>query len=256
MAALAWRRTTLRAIAIAGGLAAFAGLTVSSVRAPATAVHDLRGVAGDHPHVSADVVVTDDPHVVRPTSRGGRFFGTLVIVPVSMRRLHVGPRDLRLRAPLLVLAHGDGWRDLLPSQRLTVTGFLLPARAGDSVAFALSARGPPASVGRPSFVQRLAGRVRAGLRAAAAPLPRDERGLLPGLVDGDVSGIPDDVSNDFRTTGLTHLVAVSGANVAIVAAAAFGLARSIRLGLRGRVLLAALAIGGFVILARPSPSVV
>jgi competence protein ComEC len=104
-------------------------------------------------------------------------------------------------------------------------------------------------------VERVAGRVRAGLREAAAVLPTDERGLLPGLVDGDVSRLPDDVRDEFRTTGLTHLVAVSGANVAIIAAAAFGLARTLRLGLRGRAALAGAAIAGFVVLARPSPSV-
>jgi competence protein ComEC len=39
---------------------------------------------------------------------------------------------------------------------------------------------------------------------------------LPGLVDGDTSGLPSDVVKDFRTTGLTHIVAVSGAIAASV----------------------------------------
>jgi competence protein ComEC len=172
-----------------------------------------------------------------------------------MRELRVNGHVIRLRAPVLVLAHGTAWTSLLPSQRLTAYGRLLPARSGDTVAFTLAARGPPTGVRPPSMVQRIAGRVRAGLRDSAAPLPRDEGGLLPGLVDGDTSQLPDVVRDNFRTTGLTHLVAVSGANVAIVAAAAFGLGRALRLGLRGRVLLAATTVASFVVLARPSPSV-
>jgi competence protein ComEC len=248
---------THRAAFAVFAMAAVAGataVTIAAVRAPANAVHGLASIAADHPEVTADVVATGDPQVQQ--ARGpAAHFGSLVLVPVSMRRLTVGSRVVRLRVPVLVLAHGSGWVDLLPSQRLTVSGFLLPARPGDTVAFALSARGPPVDVRRASLVQRIAGRIRAGLRAAAAPLPRDERGLLPGLVDGDVSRLPDDVRKDFRTTGLTHLVAVSGSNCAIVAAAALGLARAMRLRLQGRALVAAVAITAFVVLARPSPSV-
>jgi competence protein ComEC len=104
-------------------------------------------------------------------------------------------------------------------------------------------------------VQRVAGRLRDGLRTAADPLPADERGLLPGLVDGDTSRLPDALRDDFRTAGLTHLVAVSGSNVAIVGIAALALARAVGLGLRGRAATAVLAIAAFVVLARPTPSV-
>ena len=41
-------------------------------------------------------------------------------------------------------------------------------------------------------------------------LPSDERGLLPGLVEGDTSRLDPRLQQDFRRTGLTHLVAVSG----------------------------------------------
>ena len=249
------RRTPTARLVCGAVLAGAAGLAVASLRAPATGTRVLAADARQHASVTADAVVTGDPQVVPSRSRTGRFLGALVVIRASAHRVHVGRRDLRLRAPVLVLAHGAAWQSLLPSQSVTVIGRLLPAQSGDSVAFALSARGPPLDVGSPSAVQRVAGRVRAGLRHAAGVLPANERGLLPGLVDGDVSGLPEEVRDDFRTTGLTHLVAVSGANVAIVAAAAFGLARALRLGLRGRAALAGAAIAGFVVLARPSPSV-
>ena len=94
-------------------------------------------------------------------------------------------------------------------------------------------RGPPALVGGPTRVQRSAGSLRAGLRAASGrPARRDERGLLPGLVVGDTSRVPPIWSPRCRRTGLTHLVAVSGANLAIVVGA--GLVAAARSGVRGR----------------------
>ena len=104
-------------------------------------------------------------------------------------------------------------------------------------------------------MQRAAEVLRAGLRRAVEPLPEAERGLLPGLVVGDTSALQPEVRDDFRTVGLTHLTAVSGTNVAIVTGAVLLLARRLRVGLRARPVLAALALAGFVVLARPSPSV-
>ena len=104
-------------------------------------------------------------------------------------------------------------------------------------------------------MQRAAGLLRAGLRRAVAPLPDAERGLLPGLVVGDTSRLDPGLREDFRTVGLTHLTAVSGTNVAIVTGAVLLLARRLGLGLRAGPVLAAVALAGFVVLARPSPSV-
>jgi competence protein ComEC len=107
----------------------------------------------------------------------------------------------------------------------------------------------------PSHVQRVAGHLRAGLRRAVDPLPPAERGLLPGLVVGDTSRLDDELREDFRTVGLSHLTAVSGTNVAIVTGAVLLLGRRFGVGVRGSPVLAAVALAGFVVLARPSPSV-
>ena len=145
--------------------------------------------------------------------------------------------------------------DLLPGQRVGLTGRLGPARAGQPVAAVVSVRGPPTLIGGPPLVQQAAGDLRAGLRRAARVLPPAERGLLPGLVLGDTSRMPAGLVDDFRTAGLTHLTAVSGANLAIVVT--FVLVVGRWAGLRGRWLpaTAALAMAWFVVLARPQPSV-
>ena len=55
---------------------------------------------------------------------------------------------------------------------------------------------------------------------------------------------------------MTHLTAVSGSNVAVVTGLVLGVCVVLGLPRRWRPLLALLALAGFVVLARPEPSVV
>jgi competence protein ComEC len=93
------------------------------------------------------------------------------------------------------------------------------------------------------------------LRRACAGLAADERGLLPSLVEGDTSGVPQRLRDDMQITGLSHLEAVSGENLGIVLGVALAAMRGVGLRRRTRVAGAAVAVAGFVVLARPSPSV-
>ncbi|WP_344189949.1 ComEC/Rec2 family competence protein [Acrocarpospora corrugata] len=72
---------------------------------------------------------------------------------------------------------------------------------------------------------------------------------------GDVSRLDSQVKDDFADAGLSHLNAVSGANLAVVAGAALVLGRFVGLPLVARGVLAVVAMGGFAVVARPSPSV-
>jgi competence protein ComEC len=49
-------------------------------------------------------------------------------------------------------------------------------------------------------------------------LPEPQASLAEGIFIGQRTSIPDDLTNDMNATGTSHLVAVSGENVAIVAA--------------------------------------
>lgn len=116
-------------------------------------------------------------------------------------------------------------------------------------------RGPPTVLGPPSAIQRAAEHVRARLRAAVGRLPPDQRGVLPGMVVGDTSRLAPELADDFQTAGLTHLLVVSGANLAIVIGAVLGLCRFAGLGHRRAPPVAVLAVFAFVVVARPEPSV-
>jgi competence protein ComEC len=80
-------------------------------------------------------------------------------------------------------------------------------------------------------------------------------GLLPGLALGDTRGLDPLLAADFRAAGLTHLVAVSGANVAIVLAGVLWPLRRRAVDRRVRAVVAVLVLAGFVVLVGPQASV-
>jgi competence protein ComEC len=259
---------------------------VAGLSAGARSSSGVADLAEHRTRVSAELEVTDDPRVTRAATTGP---GMVVIAARTLRiqtsdgggsragssagaggggrgsgssaGSSTGRTSLTLaeRQPVLVLVTGDGdsdgdWLGLLPSQRFIVDGGLIPARSGD-VAAVLFVRGPPREVRPPTALHTVAGTLRLGLRESAAVLPDTTAGLLPALVVGDTSRLDQDVRADFRAAGMSHLTAVSGANVAIVVGVALALARSGGLGQRSRAAWAATALVAFVVLARPSASV-
>jgi competence protein ComEC len=127
-----------------------------------------------------------------------------------------------------------------------------PARRDLTVA-ALNAAGPP-TMGTAGAVQSAAHGVRSRFAALVRDtLPGEQAVMLPALVLGDTSAVPGDTGRDFRAAGMTHLMAVSGANVTIVCAAVLFSARLV--GPRAAVALAALALVAFVIVVQPTASV-
>jgi len=230
------------------------GAVATAARTGARDAEPLAGLARDHATVRAELTVTDDPHAVRPSGRGP----ATVLVPARLTAL-VGEGRARvgLDARVVVFAADPAWRGLLPGQRVETTGRLAPnEQRGGLTSAVLQASGGPEVRGRPPWSQRAAGRLRAGLQRACEPLPDAAGGLLPGLVIGDTSRLDPALEEQFRATGLTHLVAVSGANVAIVLGVVLFAARWCRAGPWTCAAVCGVALVGFVILARPSPSVV
>jgi competence protein ComEC len=231
-----------------------AGLLVALASVTATAAGPLPALARDGATVTVEAVVTTDPRAVRAPTAGDGARGPMYAVGVRVEEVTARGRTSRVRSPVVVLAAAPEWRDLLPGTRVRAAGRLTLPRDGTVTAL-LSARRDPVVVRPAGPVQRAAGELRSGLRAAADDLPPGERGLVPGLVVGDTSNIPPDLEEDFRTAGLTHLVAVSGANVAIVCGAVLLVVRRLGAGTRLATVFAAVALAGFVVLARPQPSV-
>ena len=100
---------------------------------------------------------------------------------------------------------------------------------------------------------RVANGIRDLLATGAAELPRRDRVLITGFVYGDDRGQFPEVVDDFRATGLTHLLAVSGSNIAVVLALFAPLVRS--LPPPAGAVVVAVVVGQFVVLTRAEPSV-
>ena len=84
-------------------------------------------------------------------------------------------------------------------------------------------------------------------------LPEPEAGLAAGILIGLRDRVDRGVAATFTTAGVSHIVAISGWNIAIVAAAIGAFAG--RLGRRRRTVVTAAAIVAYIVFAGASPSV-
>lgn len=99
----------------------------------------------------------------------------------------------------------------------------------------------------------IAGSMRNALLDATATMDAGPAALARGLTIGDTEGLDPATLETFRRSGLSHLVAVSGSNVAIVVGAVALMARSLSLALRTGLCASALAL--FVLVVGPDASV-
>ena len=86
-------------------------------------------------------------------------------------------------------------------------------------------------------------------------MPAPEREVMAGILLGIESGIPEATRESFNATGTTHIIAISGFNISIIAGALLGLTR--RLPRRWPGWTVALAgVGLYTVLVGAAPSVV
>jgi competence protein ComEC len=230
----------VRALAAVGAVAVVAaGFSVAiTLRVHQLDRHPVTTLYGG----TADVLVT--PTESPRTVAGGRlmFRGTLGAI---------GPHASSGR--VVVFASGTAFGDVAAGRPMRFSARIGRPLRRDLTVGVLSARGPP-TLGRSSPIQDAAQQIRVDFGAVArAALPPDQAAMVPALVLGDTSTLSGRVVDDFRTAGLTHLTAVSGANVTIVCGAVLLSAGLV--GPRAAVALAALVLLGFVILVQPSASV-
>ena len=215
----------------------------------------VRELAAERAVVTVDAIVASDPVVV-PTAKGRPGGPPLVVMTIDVDAVTGRGTTAHVHSPVLVL--GDHrLLELRWQQRIRLVGRLAPTDTpGDDVVAVLNPTGAATGLGAPGVLARLAGVVRSRFREAVDHLPADARGLLPGLVIGDTSRTPPDLTAALLATGMTHLSAVSGSNVAVILAAGLALCRLVGVRRRWRPLVALVLLLGFVILVRPEPSVV
>jgi len=202
------------------------------------------------------VTVGERPRPVRAAGYADRQAGARsVVLKADVRAAVVDGHPLGSSGRVLLLAPLPGWAGLLPGQEVTASGQLAPPRGADLTVAVLSVRGPPGDAGPVPWWQRAAASLRTGLHRLCAVLPEEPAGLLPGLVLGDTGELSPRVEEEFLAAGMSHLMAVSGGNVAIVCGAALLLLRMVRAGPRTSAVVVGACLTGFLVLAGPEPSV-
>jgi len=96
---------------------------------------------------------------------------------------------------------------------------------------------------------------REAVAAIGRALPPVSAALLGGLLLGDRSGLPPDIDEAFRRAGVYHVLAVSGFNVALLAASVWALCSLARVGRRLAAIIAIVVVIGFALVVGPQPSV-
>ena len=224
------------------------GAAAAAVRATAVRGGILLSWVRQPARVEVTGAVAEEP-------RRLRYGGHWVVLTVDQVHRGTSTYRTRERAGMIVprgrLAVGD---------RLRVRASVGEARWSDALG-----RQPPVVLRNPIIEERappggaalrISEWVRdAARRRALERLAPERAGLLVGMALGDTSLLAGELERDFRAAGLTHLMAVSGANLAVVLAAGLWLAG---VGGAGRQVLAVVGIVLVVLLVvvtRWEPSV-
>jgi ComEC/Rec2-related protein len=93
-------------------------------------------------------------------------------------------------------------------------------------------------------------------RDGARGLAGERRSVIEGVVLGEDQGLSDSLKQRFRASGLYHLLAVSGSNVALVAAGVLGLAWLAGVSRLAAEVFAFAGICAYVLAVGPQPSVI
>ena len=178
-----------------------------------------------------------------------QMFGTQLLLSVDGRR-YLATVPLQDSAVV---------RPMMMGEHLQVTGRVSELRgapAGWVQARHLAGRLQLNSVkaaGRTAPWYQLANAVHSRVSAGADSFPEEQRSLYLGLVLGDDRGQSEILKFRFQASGLSHLLAVSGQNVAFLLAVAAPVLR--RMPLRLQVFFGVLLLAMFAIVTRGEPSV-
>jgi competence protein ComEC len=198
---------------------------------------------------SVVVQVTTDPSRIAP-----KVFGT-AMAPATfsfMGQALLINDTYSLRIPVRVIASTRSVDGLLPGQKILVQAKVLHSKER-RVAALLIVNSRVKIISEASTWARGLAQIRLGLRGATGD--GDAGALIPGMVIGDTTKQSVEFKNEMRRSGLTHLVAVSGANFAIVSAFVLWGMQFVFRKVNYRLIATAISLTCFIALVRPSPSV-
>src|SRR5215207_4457077 len=224
LAAAAAVRRSGRLAAI--GLVIIMTTLIASVHAYRLSAGPVGQLAAAEAVVAAEVVTSRDPHLHAAAGVRPEF----LTVAATLVKVSGRGGEWRMRLPILITVSGresQRWRSAPVGTRWRVHGRLQPAkpRSGLAAVLRISSSAGGTKIAAPKPGLRAVERVRQGLRDAVENRSEEPRALVPALVLGDTSAMTPELQADFATAGITHLTAVSGANLTLLLDFALAMAR-------------------------------
>jgi competence protein ComEC len=162
----------------------------------------------------------------------------------------INDEQFTLRVPVRIIAKDH--IQFLPGQSIGATARVIKSKESRVAAMLLVDKEFKVLT-VPSRWASALGAIRTGLRTHSGD--GDAGALIPGMVLGDTSKQTAQFKDQMKRSGLTHLVAVSGANFAIVSSFVLWCMQFLIRRNNYRIMATAIALSCFIALVRPSPSV-
>jgi competence protein ComEC len=196
--------------------------------------------------------VATDPVLSAPKVSGSFFAVRNYTFMARAQFVSAGGKNFELRVPIRIVTPSGTVADLLPGQKIHFRGTAVISKEA-RVAALVFVRGDIEVRTEASKWAKSLASIRNGLRINSGS--GDAGALIPGMVLGDTSKQSPTFKADMKRSGLTHLVAVSGANFAIVSAFVLWAMQFFIRSIRWRLGATAIFLASFITLVRPSPSV-
>lgn len=138
---------------------------------------------------------------------------------------------------------------------ISLEATLEPAGRNSRDAFLIRAPPEIQIVSKPNLTQGLLNQLRSNFVKNLSGVTPDARSLVAGLAIGEISELSAELQEKMLVVSLTHLVAVSGSNCAIVVGMVYLIAVGLRFGRFGRTVISLSALVFYILLIGPDPSV-
>jgi competence protein ComEC len=177
-------------------------------------------------------------------------FGNNPIYGVSVRLQEIGEESVSGRGYLIYSE-----AKLVRGQVIEFEASFEEAGRNARDAFLLKPKGDIAILSEPLGQLAFFNDLRANYAALLSGVTPDSKVLVAGLAMGEIADLSEELEEQMRSVSLTHLVAVSGANCAIVVGMVYLICVRLRLGRTGRTVVSLASLVGYVLLVGPDPSV-
>ena len=221
-----------------------------SFRAQALAQSVLSNYLGSS--IELKVQLITDPNRTTPKVTGRNYVESSWSFLASALEVTTSAGTYSLKVPVRVISPARNLNGLLPGQIISGSATIIKSKEARVAVLALF-RGDVKIITPPSKWAKALGVIRIGLRETSGD--GDGGSLIPGMVLGDTSKQSAEFKLAMKRSGLTHLVAVSGANFAIVSGFVLWLMQFVFRRRQLRISATALSLIFFIALVRPSPSV-